>query len=180
MLGLADRGNIFDLMDAILNGDARTALKIYNKIYQAGADVVMIFDEMLKITHFLTQLKISSKIKDDVFIPELERTKGKEMSERISIPVLGRFWQVLFQGYQELRQSIHAFLVSEMIIIRLLFLSDLPSPQDLIRKIKNYENKMDQYLSKQNLDRVKLKIREEMKNAIKKENNFADRQKKNP
>ena len=36
--------------------------------------------------------------------------------------------------------------------------------------IKNYENKTDQYLSKQNLDRVKLKIREEMKNAIKKEN----------
>ena len=29
--------------------------------------------------------------------------------------------------------------------------------------IKNYENKMDQYLSKQNLDRVKLKIREEKK-----------------
>jgi len=36
--------------------------------------------------------------------------------------------------------------------------------------IKNYENKVDQYLSKQNLDHVKLKIREEMKNAIKKEN----------
>ena len=36
--------------------------------------------------------------------------------------------------------------------------------------IKNYENKMDQYFSKQNLDQVKLKIREEMKNAIKKEN----------
>ena len=36
--------------------------------------------------------------------------------------------------------------------------------------IKNYENKMDQYFSKQNLDHVKLKIREEMKNAIKKEN----------
>ena len=32
--------------------------------------------------------------------------------------------------------------------------------------ISNYENKMDQYLSKQNLDRVKLKIREEMKNAV--------------
>ena len=36
--------------------------------------------------------------------------------------------------------------------------------------IKNYENKIDQYFSKQNLDHVKLKIREEMKNAIKKEN----------
>ena len=36
--------------------------------------------------------------------------------------------------------------------------------------IKNYENKMDQYFTKQNLDQVKLKIREEMKNAIKKEN----------
>ena len=38
---------------------------------------MMIFDEMLKVTHFLTQLKISPSIKDDIYIPELERTKER-------------------------------------------------------------------------------------------------------
>ena len=45
MLGLADRGNVFDLMDAIFKGDPVNALAIFNRIHQAGADVVMIFDE---------------------------------------------------------------------------------------------------------------------------------------
>ena len=64
MLGLADRGQLFDLLDAILSGNASLSLDIFQKLYQTGADISVIFDEMLKITHFLTQLKISSK-----FIP---------------------------------------------------------------------------------------------------------------
>ena len=137
MLGLADRGNIFDLMDAILNGDARTSLKIYNKIYQAGADVVMIFDELLKVTHFLTQIKISPDIKGDIHIPELERSKGAEMAEKISMSSLGIIWQVLFKGYQELQSGFHLFQHGEMLIIRLIYLYEGPSPDELVKKITN-------------------------------------------
>ena len=52
MLGLADRSYVFDLMEAIFKGEANTSLNIFNKIYQAGADVLMIFDEMLKLLTF--------------------------------------------------------------------------------------------------------------------------------
>ena len=69
----------------------------------------MIFDEMLKITHFLTQLKISPKIKDDIYIPELERTKGSEMAQKITMSSIGRFWQVLFKGYEELQLGSHLY-----------------------------------------------------------------------
>ncbi len=142
MLGLADRGNIFDLMDAIFNGDAKTSLEIYNKIYQAGADVVMIFDELLKVTHFLTQIKISPDIKDDIHISELERIKGAEMAEKISMSSLGIVWQVLFKGYQELQSGFHLFQHGEMLIIRLIYLYEGPSPDDLVKKItKNVEKK---------------------------------------
>ena len=72
MLGLADRGQVFNLMDAIFKGDASLSLNIFQKIYHKGADVLKIFDEMLKITHFLTQLKISPEIKENIYIPELE------------------------------------------------------------------------------------------------------------
>ena len=137
MLGLADRGNIFNLMDAIFSGDAKTSLKIYNKIYQAGADVLMIFDELLKVTHFLTQIKISPDIKDDIHIPEFERSKGAEMAEKISMSSLGIVWQVLFKGYQELQSGFHLFQHGEMLIIRLIYLYEGPSPDDLVKKITN-------------------------------------------
>ena len=75
MLGLADQSKIFELMDEIFKGNANKSLKIFNNIYQSGADVLMIFDEMLKITHFLTQMKISPEIKEDIQIPEFERIK---------------------------------------------------------------------------------------------------------
>ena len=136
MLGLADRGNIFDLMDAIFQGDPVNALAIFNRIHQAGADVVMIFDEMLNVTHFITQIKIAPELKEDIHIPELERNKGFEMAEKISMASLGMIWQVLFKGYEELQSGFHLFQQGEMIIIRLIYLYDGPSPDDLIKKIE--------------------------------------------
>ena len=136
MLGLADRGQIFDLMDAIFKGNTALSLNSFQKIHQAGADVIMIFDEMLKITHFLTQLKISPEIKDDIYIPELERTTGSEMAQKLSMVSLGRFWQVLFKGYQELQIGSHLYQLGEMIIIRLIYLHEGPSPEELIKKIE--------------------------------------------
>ena len=140
MLGLANRGDIFDLMDAIFQGDTNTALSIYNKLYQSGADVVMIFDEMLNITHFLTQIKISPNIKDNTQIPELERVKGSEIAEKLTISSLGIIWQALFRGLNELQSGIHLFQSGEMLIIRLIHIYSGPSPDDLIKKIESNEN----------------------------------------
>ena len=137
MLGLADRGNIFDLMNAIFVGDIIKSLEIYNNIHKAGADIPMIFDEMLNIIHFITQIKIAPDLKKDIHIPELERTKGFEISEKISMSSLGLVWQVLFKGYQELQSGYHLHQLGEMIIIRLIYLYQGPTPDDLLKKIKN-------------------------------------------
>ena len=137
MLGLADRGNIFDLMNAIFNGNASNALTIFNRIHQAGADVVMIFDEMLNVTHFITQIKIAPELSNDIHIPELERQKGSEMAEKISMASLGMIWQVLFKGYEELQSGFHLFQHGEMIIIRLIYIFDGPTPDDLIKDSKS-------------------------------------------
>ena len=150
MLGLADRGNIFDLMDAIFKGEASSALKIYNNIHDAGADILMIFNEMLNVTHFITQIKLAPQLKSEIHIPELERTKGFEMSEKISMSSLGMIWQVLFKGYEELQNGYHLYQHGEMIILRLIYLYDGPSPDELIKKIKiekleekSFNNKKD-------------------------------------
>ena len=109
MLGLANRSNIFDLIDAILKGNASSALEIYNQIHHAGTDILMIFDEMLNVVHFITQLKIAPVLKESIIIPEFERQKGLEIADKISVSSLGIIWQVLFKGYEELQNGFHLF-----------------------------------------------------------------------
>ena len=141
MLGLADRVNIFELLDAIFKGNAVNALEIFTNIYQSGADIMMIFDEMLNVTHFITQMKISPDLKNDINIPEFERLKGSEIASKISMASLGTVWQVLFRGYEELQSGFHLFQHGEMIIIRLIYLYDGPSPEEIIKKFDKKNNK---------------------------------------
>ncbi|MBS56783.1 MAG: DNA polymerase III subunit gamma/tau [Rickettsiales bacterium] len=136
MLGLADRGKIFDLLDSIFKGDATKSLELYNELYKSGADIVMIFDEMLNAVHFITQVKIAPDLKNDIYIPELERIRGSELGLKLSMASLGLFWQVLFKGYQELQGGLHLHQLGEMIILRLIYLHDGPSPEELLNKTK--------------------------------------------
>ncbi len=135
MLGLADREGIFILIEKILEGNAVEALQNYKKLYDLGADVIMIFDELLNVTHFLTQIKIAPSLKDDIYIPELERAKGVELSTKLTLNNLNIIWQILFKGYQELQDGIHLFQHGEMIILRVIYLFDGPNPDELIKKL---------------------------------------------
>ena len=139
MLGLAEREKIFDLIEKILEGNSFEALALYKKLYDLGADVIMIFDEMMNVIHFLTQLKMAPDIKNDIYIPEIERTRGLELSSKLNLNNLNIIWQILFRGYQELQSGFHLFQHGEMIIIRIIYLHDGNNPDDLIKKIQHKE-----------------------------------------
>ena len=66
MLGLADRGKIYDLLENITKGDAVKALAVFKDLYNSGADILMIFEELLNAIHSITQIKISPDIKNDI------------------------------------------------------------------------------------------------------------------
>ncbi|MDC3177214.1 DNA polymerase III subunit gamma/tau [Pelagibacteraceae bacterium] len=135
MLGLADREKIFNLVEIILEGDALGAINKYKELYELGADIAMIFDELLNVVHFLVQIKIAQDLKDDIYIPEFERNKGAELSSKMTLNNLNIIWQILFKGYQELQNSSHLYQHGEMIILRIIYLHDGPSPEDLIKKM---------------------------------------------
>ena len=150
MLGLADRGKIFDLLDYIFQGNAIKALQIYNELYQAGADIIMIFDEMLNAVHFITEIKIAPNLKDDIYIPELERERGSEIAAKLTMATLGLVWQVLFKGYQELQEGFHLHQHGEMIILRLIYLHDAPTPEDLLKENKEQDKSKSEDISQKN------------------------------
>tara|TARA_Y100000768_G_scaffold378352_1_gene352684 strand:- start:2550 stop:4235 length:1686 start_codon:yes stop_codon:yes gene_type:complete len=136
MLGLADRGKIYDLLSHITKGQASESLVVFRDLYNSGADILMIFEELLNAVHSITQIKISPDIKNDISIPELERVKGSEFANQLSMNSLSVIWQVFFKGFQELQNGLHLYQHGEMIILRLIFISNNPYP-DGVNKTKS-------------------------------------------
>ena len=155
MLGLADRGKIYDLLGHIAKGQASDSLDLFRNLYNSGADILMIFQELLNVVHSITQIKISPDIQNDISIPELERVKGIEFATQLSMNSLSLMWQVLFKGFQELQNGFHLFQHGEMIIVRLIFINNSPNPEP---NKKNSPKKIDQPKLETSDNVVKKKI----------------------
>ena len=65
MIGLADRGKIYDLLESVAEGNASKSLIIFRDLYNSGADILMIFEELLNAVHSITQIKISPDLNEE-------------------------------------------------------------------------------------------------------------------
>ncbi len=137
MLGLADRSQIFDLMKAVMKGDIPMALDMIGALYIAGAEPAVILEDMLEITHWVTRIKIIPGVADAASIQEIERVHGKLMAEGLSMAALSRAWQMLMKGLSEVRTAPRPEQALEMVLIRLAYAADLPTPADAIKAIKS-------------------------------------------
>ena len=137
MLGLADRGLVFDLIDAVMSGQPRQALQITELAYERGADLGMMLQDLLELTYTITRLKSVPSLRDSQEMPEAERTRGAALADRLSVPVLARAWQMLLKGIAEVETAPDRRAAAEMVLIRLCHVSDLPPPGDLVRRLSS-------------------------------------------
>ncbi len=137
MLGLADRGRVLDLFEAIMRGDAAAALDELGAQYADGADPVAVLRDLAEITHWLSVIKITSDAAEDPTIPPEERTRGRSLAERLPMRVLTRMWQMLLKALEEVSLSPNAMMAAEMAVIRLTHVADLPTPGDLVKKLQS-------------------------------------------
>jgi len=137
MLGLADRGRVLDLFEAIMRGDASAALSELGAQYSDGADPMAIMRDLAEITHWVSVVKITPDAADDPTISPDERARGATLSEQLAMRVLTRMWQMLLKALDEVAQAPNSMMAAEMAIIRLTHVADLPSPEELIKKLQN-------------------------------------------
>ena len=133
----------------------------------------MIFEELLNAVHSITKIKISPDLKEDISLPELERTKGSDFAEQLSMNSLSIMWQVLFKGFQELQNGFHLYQHGEMIILRLIFISDNPNPDKLAEENLPEKNNQPQYESQNKEIKNNNNLNSDNKNII--ENNFKEK-----
>jgi DNA polymerase-3 subunit gamma/tau len=136
MLGLADRSHTFMLIEAVLKGDIAPALALFEQLYKDGADPSSVIEDLLEITHWLTRIKIVPSVAEDSGVPEIERVNGKAMAERLTMAAIARAWQMLLKGLSEVRTAPSPVQAAEMVLVRLAYASDLPTPADALKAMQ--------------------------------------------
>jgi DNA polymerase-3 subunit gamma/tau len=135
MLGLADREAVFDLFEAVMAGRVPDALALLSEGNAVGADPGVVIADLLGITHTVTRLKLAPALAEKAALSEAERTRGAALAEVLSLPQLGRAWQMLLKGQAEVNEAPDRLAAAEMVLIRLAHVADMPTPADLIRRL---------------------------------------------
>jgi DNA polymerase-3 subunit gamma/tau len=135
MLGLADRGRVLDLFEKVMGGKIADALTDLGQLYDVGADPLVVMQDLLETTHFLTRLKVAPDAEGFFDGGSSEAKRAAEMASKLSVPSLTRAWQLLLKGLFEVRDSTHPLKTAEMALIRLAYAADLPPTDKLVRDV---------------------------------------------
>jgi len=137
MLGVADRTRIIDLFEAVMKGDAATALGILREQYDMGADPAHVLTGLAEFVHFVTKLKLAPSERPDGSVSPEEGARGAAFAAALSIQVLTRAWQLLTKGLQDMRDAPRPLAAADMVLVRLAYAADLPTPDEVQRKLKD-------------------------------------------
>jgi DNA polymerase-3 subunit gamma/tau len=135
MLGLLGKENLLSLFEEIAKGDVKAAITILREMYVSGADPIMILNDLLELSHVATQVKVIPDLEEPAHLSKGDFSRIQEMAKKLEVPFLTRCWQMLLKGLQEAQIAPNPLIAVEMIIIRIAYASNTPTPSDLIKKI---------------------------------------------
>ena len=137
MLGLADRGTVWELLAAAMKGDAKTALTGFRGQYDAGAEPAVIIRDMLDLVHLLTRIKAAGPgAAAHGPAGEADAKQARSMADEFEMNALTRAWSLLMKGLSETQIAPDPAAAGEMALIRLCFAADLPTPDEALRALK--------------------------------------------
>jgi DNA polymerase-3 subunit gamma/tau len=136
MLGLADRTRVIDLFEHLVRGDIASAFKEFREQYDTGADPVVVLSDLAEFVNFVTRVKIVPATADNVAFGETERKRARDFATKISMRVLSRMWQMLLKGTSEVQGATRPAAAAEMVLVRIAYVADMPTPDEAIRMIE--------------------------------------------
>jgi DNA polymerase-3 subunit gamma/tau len=137
MLGVADRSRVIDLFEAVMRGDIASALSLMKEQYDQGADPALVLSDLAEFVHFVTLLKIAPETRLDASVTQDEAERGRRFAAGLGVAMLTRAWQILTKGILELKDSPRPLASADMVLVRIAYASDLPFPDELLRRLSS-------------------------------------------
>ena len=136
MLGLADRTRVIDLFEALMRGDIAAALDElrdairHRRRSRGGAG------RSRRVHAFRHPREGRAGGRRRSALIEVERTRGRGFAEKLSMRVLSRTWQMLLKGIAEVQDAGRPLAAAEMVLVRIAYAADLPTPDEVIRSLE--------------------------------------------
>ncbi len=135
MLGLADRGRLFDLLEMLFNGDAAGALAAIESLHRDGADPIQTLGDLGAAVHIATRVRVAGADSAGEGLSAEEKRRSVDLAGKVSTAALSRAWSMLLKGLDDAGRAPNALSAAEMVLIRIAHAADLPSPEDIIRTL---------------------------------------------
>jgi len=135
MLGLADRGRIFDLLERLLAGAAGEALQALAGLHRDGAEPGQVLADLAEAVHIASRAKTLGAAAAGEGLSNEERARAAALGDRLSLAILARTWQMLLKGLEEVARAPNPAAAAEMVLIRIAYTADLPAPDEIIKAL---------------------------------------------
>ena len=135
MIGLNDPTEIVDLLSFLISGTTLKAIEKINNLYEHGADPSLILKDLIMTTHQVGMIKIEADEGVKSALTESEFNLLKNLADKVEVSTITIIWQMLNKGTKELSESFSPVSALEMLIIRITYLNEIPSPNELVHEI---------------------------------------------
>ena len=137
MLGLSDQGRIIDLFEYISSGDVEAALGEIRDQVDIGVDPSNLIEVLGDLVHEMTRHKVTQENEDNLSLGPENIVRLKNIIENESVKSLSRYWQMILKAANEIKNFSKPLSALEMAVIRMCYISDLPTPDEIIKKIES-------------------------------------------
>ncbi|MBE6445496.1 MAG: DNA polymerase III subunit gamma/tau [Alphaproteobacteria bacterium] len=148
MIGLADRNQTFELFEKLISGKTEEVVGIISQMYKNGATPLVVLQDLINITHLIAKVKIVPSFAEDSSLSESEKELCKRLAPNTPVALLSKIWQMMIKGLSELSYAPVQIDALEMILIRIAYSANLPTPYEILNDVKKNSNLVTNCVSK--------------------------------
>ena len=135
IIGLTDNTLSMDLFESLCIGDAKLSLNKFQDLYKKGISIDELAKSLMKLAYNLAVIKSDFENEYDFLDPNsVERLKL--LSNKFEMDFITRFWEVMQKYLNELSDTFDEKQCFEMAIMRICYISLIPTPLKYLLKKK--------------------------------------------
>ena len=134
VLGLSDNSPVIKLFELLCEGNVKDSLEIFAELYTKGISIQMLGQTLMRLVYHCVRLK--AKIDEDSRAIDPKTISSlNEISNKYQMDFLIRFWELMQKYLNEINKYFDEKQCFEMVIMRLCYVSLIPTPFELLKKV---------------------------------------------
>jgi DNA polymerase-3 subunit gamma/tau len=130
MIGSGSLDVAVEFVAQIFAQNASKVMEILQQIYLKTSDMLAFFELVIDIIGYATKIKSIDQYQSPLYLNH--HNKIASATQNLDIANLTVLWQIFTNGLQELKTSHNQLLATEILSIKAIYASSLPSPKEVV------------------------------------------------